>query len=147
MRRKILLLTLCSLFMMLLISGCGRDDENSKGTSVYVKSGLEDGAKEKESSQSAPLKKFAINAYQFAFEPDIIEVDEGDEVLITITSTDVGHGFALPDFGINRKIPPEESVTVTFMADKSGEFEFFSSVYSGKGWKNMTGKLVVKKGE
>lgn len=91
----------------------------------------------------APLKTFALRAYRFQFEPDKIEVEEGDHVRITITSLDVGHGFALPDFGINEKVPPEDSTTIEFLADKAGEFGFFSSVYSGKGYNEMTGTFVV----
>jgi heme/copper-type cytochrome/quinol oxidase subunit 2 len=92
----------------------------------------------------APLKIFAVRAYRFQFDPNEIIVDEGDHVRITITSLDVGHGFALPDFGINQKIPPEDSVTIDFLADKPGEFGFFSSVYSGSGYKNMTGTFTVR---
>jgi cytochrome c oxidase subunit 2 len=97
-----------------------------------------------EEDNTTPTKKVLITARQFAYEPDLIEVKKGDKVAITITSLDVGHGFALPDFGINTRVPAEESVTVIFVADKKGEFQYFNSVYSGSGWKNMTGKLVVK---
>jgi cytochrome c oxidase subunit 2 len=83
-------------------------------------------------------------ARQFAYEPDLLEVGYGEKVMLTVTSIDVGHGFALPDFGINTKVPPEESVTVIFTADKRGEFRFFNPVYSGSGWRNMTGKMIVK---
>lgn len=92
----------------------------------------------------APITNIAMRAFRFQFEPNRIEATEGDHVRITISSLDVGHGFALPDFGINEKIPPEESITIDFLADQVGEFDFFSSVYSGKGYKNMTGIFVVK---
>lgn len=90
------------------------------------------------------IETVVIKAYQFAYDPDFIEVDYGKRVRLTITSMDVGHGFALPDFGVNERIPPEDSVTVSFIADKKGEFDFFNSVYSGKGWKDMKGRFVVK---
>ena len=81
--------------------------------------------------------------FQFGFDPERLEVNKGDRVMLTITSADVGHGFALPEFGINEKIAPEESITVDFIADVKGEHEFFESVYSGKGWKDMKGTFVV----
>ncbi|MFH1063810.1 MAG: cupredoxin domain-containing protein [Candidatus Woesearchaeota archaeon] len=88
--------------------------------------------------------RITIDARQFEYSPSSVSVSYGDNVMLTVTSIDVGHGFALPDFGINKRIPAEESVTFTFIADKRGEFEFFNSVYSGKDWKNMRGTFTVR---
>ncbi len=96
------------------------------------------------SSASDDLRMVSVSAFQFGYEPDRIEVEFGDDVLLTVTSLDVGHGFALPEFGINERVPPEESVTVRFTADQSGEFRFFNSVYSGSGWKDMEGSFIVR---
>lgn len=90
------------------------------------------------------LEVVSVNVFQFGYEPDSIEVGLGDDVLLTVTSLDVGHGFALPDFGINERVPPEESITVRFTADQRGEFRFFNSVYSGSGWKDMEGSFIVR---
>lgn len=98
-------------------------------------------------AEKIDYKIFAVRAFQFGYDPDLIEVDLGDHVMLTVTSVDVGHGFALPDFGINERIPAEESVTFRFVADKAGEFEFFNPAYSGKGWKDMKGKFIVKRTE
>jgi plastocyanin len=78
------------------------------------------------------------------YEPDSVEVELGDEVMLTVTSVDAGHGFALPDFGINERIPMEESETFTFTADKEGEFEFFNPVKSTDSWKEMKGTFIVR---
>jgi len=84
-----------------------------------------------------------VNMFRYGFEPENITVKQGDKVMLTITSLDVGHGFALPDFGINEKVPPEKSVTVQFTANIAGKFKFFESVYSGKDWKKMKGTFIV----
>ncbi|MFC1722808.1 cupredoxin domain-containing protein [Nanoarchaeota archaeon] len=84
-----------------------------------------------------------IRMFQFGFDPETIELTVNEPVFLTITSSDVGHGFALPDFGINQKVPPQESITIKFTPDITGEFEFFESVYSGKDWKDMKGTLIV----
>ncbi|MBN1544266.1 hypothetical protein JW898_02275 [Candidatus Woesearchaeota archaeon] len=101
-------------------------------------------AEEEIAEDSHPLSIISINAYQFAYEPDRVVVRYGDDVLLTVTSLDVGCGFALPDFGVNVRVPAEESVQVRFTADRMGEFGFFNPVYSGRGWKDMEGKLVVE---
>jgi len=93
---------------------------------------------------SDDIKVVNIKVRQFEYEPSLIEVEYGDDVLLTVTSMDVGHGFALPDFGLNGKVPPEESVTFRFVADQRGEFAYFNPVYSGEGWKDMKGTLVVR---
>ena len=91
----------------------------------------------------AETTKLAVRVYKYSFDPNIINISYGDDVELHVTSMDVGHGFALVDFGINNEIPAKETVLVKFKADKKGEFDFFSSVYSGKGYKNMTGKIIV----
>jgi cytochrome c oxidase subunit 2 len=93
---------------------------------------------------NSTTKRFSIRAYQFAYEPKTLSVDYGDTVIITVTSVDVGHGFALPDFGVNKRVPPEESVTFQFVADRRGNFTFFNPVYSGSGWKDMKGNFMVR---
>ncbi|HII71251.1 TPA: hypothetical protein HA265_00670 [Candidatus Woesearchaeota archaeon] len=86
----------------------------------------------------------SVRMFRFGIDPEVIEVKKGEKVKLVVTSADVGHGFALPEFGINQPIPPEESVEITFVPDISGEFEYFESVYCGKGWKEMKGRLIVK---
>ncbi|MBI2676099.1 MAG: cupredoxin domain-containing protein [Candidatus Aenigmarchaeota archaeon] len=96
----------------------------------------------------APLREFKVTAKNWAFEPDTLEAVKGDRVRITITSLDdgigSGHGFALPDFNVNKAFKKGETVQVEFVADKAGEFRFFCSVFCGSGHGTMAGKLVVK---
>jgi len=89
------------------------------------------------------LKQFTMTAKQFAFDPAQITVNKGDKVKITITSADVAHGFALPDFGINQPIPAGQTVTVEFTAGKAGTFKYFCNVPCGPGHQEMAGTLTV----
>jgi len=90
------------------------------------------------------LKEFDVIAKQFEFDPGTITVNEGDTVLLHITSTDVAHGIGIPDFGVSAQLPVGETVDVQFVADKTGTFEFKCSVFCGSGHKEMTGTLVVQ---
>ncbi len=83
-------------------------------------------------------------ARQFEFEPNIIRVKKGDLVRIEITSEDVVHGFALPAFGINVPVQPDQTAVVEFVADKTGSFEFYCSIYCGAGHAQMRGTLIVE---
>ena len=75
-----------------------------------------------------------IVARQWVFEPDEIVVRKGQKVTLILTSADVTHGFMLDAFNINVIVHPGEIVKITFVPDKTGEFEFRCSVYCGEPW-------------
>lgn len=90
------------------------------------------------------LKEFKMTAKQWEFNPSSITVNQGDNVMIEITSVDVEHGFAIREFGINADLMPGKTEIVEFIADKKGIFEFSCSVFCGEGHKHMTGTLIVE---
>ena len=85
-----------------------------------------------------------VNAFRFDFEPNQITVNKGEKVKLIVTSTDVAHGFALPDYGINVPLPAGKQTAIEFTADKQGSFTFFCSIYCGSGHSSMKGTLAVK---
>lgn len=91
-----------------------------------------------------PAKEIVIQAKNWEFTPSVITVNQGDSVSLKITSIDVDHGFALPDFGVAASLKPGKTETVVFTADKKGEFTFFCNVFCGAGHKEMKGKLIVQ---
>jgi len=94
-------------------------------------------------TSSSPVQEFVMTAKNWSFDPGTITVKQGERVRFKIKSVDVEHGFALPDFGIDKKLEPGKEVVVEFVADKKGEFSFYCSVFCGQGHREMTGKLVV----
>jgi heme/copper-type cytochrome/quinol oxidase subunit 2 len=78
--------------------------------------------------------------------PAIIEVNQGDKIVLKLTSNDVVHGFSLKDFGVfvNEGIEPGKPVVVTFVADKIGEFTFSCNAICGKNHETMQGLLRVR---
>ena len=89
-------------------------------------------------------KQFDVVAKQFSFEPNKIEVNQGDVVILKIKSVDVDHGIAIPDFGVSKTLQSGKEETIQFTADKKGTFTFFCNVLCGSGHESMTGTLVVK---
>lgn len=85
-----------------------------------------------------------VVARTFEFVPNKIEVRKGQRVILNITSLDVGHGFALPEFAINESIPAGETKRVEFLADQEGVFPFVCSIYCGIDHTSMVGELVVE---
>jgi|SRR3989338_102840 len=90
------------------------------------------------------VKEFTMTAKRWEFEPEVIRVNEGDTVRLFIKSIDVAHGFAVPDFGVNERLNPGQTVKVEFVADKTGIFTFFCSVQCGSGHSSMNGQLIVE---
>jgi len=79
-------------------------------------------------------------------ERPVIEVSQGDLVVLKLRSSDVIHGFSLKDFGvfITDGIQPGKTTIVSFRADKAGTFTFSCNAICGDNHQNMQGTLVVK---
>tara|TARA_Y100000310_G_scaffold341499_2_gene440830 strand:+ start:935 stop:1336 length:402 start_codon:yes stop_codon:yes gene_type:complete len=82
-------------------------------------------------------------AKQFEFDPEVIEVNKGDTVILHITSVDVAHGISIPEYGVDEFLGVDEEVTIEFVADKEGEFNFICNVFCGSGHGAMKGTLIV----
>lgn len=93
------------------------------------------------------VKEIKIDAKKYRFfdprNPEKLNlayaVNKGDNVKITVTSTDIQHTFELPEFQISKVIPAQGTITAEFKADKVGTFTFYS-----KSSVAMTGTLTVR---
>lgn len=92
----------------------------------------------------APVKTFNVTARQWVFEPAKITVSQGDKVKLVVQSTDVAHGIGIPDFNVSSRLEPGKTTTLEFIADKTGTFSFFCTVFCGDGHSTMRGSLVVQ---
>ena len=135
--RKIIFLLMIVIF---LISACAQQKpENLVGGGSTIPQN-----EIKAATQSGEVKEFKMTAKQFAFEPSTIEVNKGDRVRLIVTSTDVPHGIAITEYGINQRLEPGKPVTIEFTADKQGTFTAFCSVLCGSGHLGMKGKIIVR---
>ncbi|MFA4887819.1 MAG: cupredoxin domain-containing protein [Candidatus Nanoarchaeia archaeon] len=95
-------------------------------------------------SSTSTVKEFTIRAFQYGFEPNLIEVKKGDKVIIHAFSSDTTHGFNIPIYNVNLVLDGPEKKTVEFIADKHGSFHFRCSIPCGHGHSGMQGTLVVR---
>jgi len=107
----------------LLLSACGNSGETAEV-----------------SQSSGETKEFTIEASNFDFNLKEIKVNQGDTVKITLKSTEGVHAVQIDGYGDEIK----EGKTITFVADKKGEFEYICSIFCGEGHGEMVGKLVVQ---
>ena len=94
--------------------------------------------------ESSETKEFDIIAKRWDFSPNMITVNEGDNVILNIESIDVTHGFTISGFGVSEQLVPGNTVKIEFVADKKGTFSFFCNIFCGSGHSGMKGTLVVE---
>lgn len=90
------------------------------------------------------VRTIEVKAINFEFDPARIVVRQGEMVRLQVTSEDVMHGIGIAGFDIDRRLPPGETVTVEFTADKAGTHRFHCTIYCGEGHDQMHGELVVQ---
>lgn len=113
---------------------------------ALVAAGCGGGGDKKESNPSPAAsgggekQSFTVEATNFKFEPEEIKVKQGDEVSITLKNAQGNHDLKIEGYDKTVK----GNATVTFVADKTGEFKFICSIFCGKGHDDMIGKLIVE---
>lgn len=87
-------------------------------------------------------------AVRSSFEPNKIEVNQGDKVTIYITNieqtTDELHGFGLLEYNINVVVDPGETKVVEFVANKPGVFPYYCTNFCSALHQEMQGYMLVK---
>ena len=87
-------------------------------------------------------------AVRSSFEPNKIEVTQGDHVTIYLTNieqtTDELHGFGLGEYNVNVVIDPGEMKVIDFVADKPGVFPYYCTNFCSALHQEMQGYLLVK---
>lgn len=77
-----------------------------------------------------------------------LKFKKGDHVTIYVTSLetvkDITHGFALPDYGINKALNPGETIKVEFVADKPGTFWAYCTWFCSALHLEMRSRIIVE---
>jgi len=94
---------------------------------------------------STAARTIELTAGEFKFEPAIIEVAEGERVVLKARVTDgKKHGLEIKELGVKSALSKTgEVVAIEFTAGKPGTYTIACSVYCGSGHKRMKGRLVV----
>jgi cytochrome c oxidase subunit 2 len=85
-----------------------------------------------------------IISLAFGYTPDEIVIPRGSKVNFTVTSTDVLHGFQVPNTTINTMIVPGQISKFSYVFDKPGEYLNICNEYCGAGHQVMMSKIIVE---
>ncbi len=113
------------------------------GTALLSSATSESIARQDLATASAPIV-VEVTVKRFAFEPEQIEVTEGDRVRLVVRSADGVHGIGIKKFKVEKKIPRGQTVTIDFVASTAGTYPILCSEYCGEGHEEMKSTLVVK---
>ncbi len=84
-----------------------------------------------------------IEASQYAYEPNVIEVQLGQRVILELSSIDVVHGIYLDGYDLEVTADPGQTTRLSFIADQPGSFRFRCSVTCGPLHPFMVGQMQV----
>jgi len=85
-----------------------------------------------------------ISGKNFEFSETVITVKKGEMVTINFESTEGFHDFVIDEFdAATDQVRPGTPTSVTFVADQTGEFEYYCSVGTHREL-GMVGTLVVE---
>ncbi len=89
-----------------------------------------------------------MTAVRSNFEPNKLEVNQGDHVTIYLTNieqtTDELHGFGLGEYNLQVVVDPGETKTIDFVANKPGVFPYYCTNFCSALHQEMQGYMLVK---
>lgn len=75
-----------------------------------------------------------VRAMNWSYDPPEITVQEGDHVILRLTSLDGHHEFVIDEYGIHVDVERGEWTVVEFVADTEGDFYYYCAVSAHRGY-------------
>lgn len=106
-----------------------------------------EGGKERIVRNGTKVEVF-MTAIRSHFTPDHVEVEEGDDVTLHITSLETAedqtHGFTIDMYNVNVSLEPGKHENISFKADMTGSFPMYCTEFCSALHLEMMGYFLVK---
>lgn len=135
----------------LLLAACGDDDDQTADMpAMDDDAGMDDdghGGGHDDDEEDSPVadgaREVEMTATDFAFDPDEITAEAGEDLAIVLTSEDLLHDFTIDELDAHVVADRGETAEGGVTADEPGTYEFYCSV-PGHREAGMEGTLIVE---
>ena len=93
--------------------------------------------------KTAGARVIKVEARKFRFAPNLIEVRQGEAVVLELRALDFAHGFNIPELQTRIDLVPGKAVQLRLQPAQAGRFGFLCDNFCGAGHEEMAGTLVV----
>lgn len=132
---------LLALILPISLSGCSLSPINNKTENQITKKEMIFDSSHNSSTNEVDIE---LIAYNFFFSQNTITVKQGAKVNINLTSVDGQHDIFIEGYNVQSTLADINNQTnIIFVADKVGEFSFYSTVGIEKEL-GLSGKLIVE---
>ena len=122
-------------------TGTPAPTDTSTGAAATVNANVNVGATT--GAATGKTDSFTVTGSNYAMTPKTLTAKKGDTVKITFTNAGGMHDFVIDEFNVRtNRIQGGASQTVTFVADKTGSFQYYCSVGQHRAM-GMWGTLTV----
>lgn len=91
-----------------------------------------------------PAQHIAVVMKKYSIEPSVIRLKAGEPVALEVSTSDVQHGFDVPDLGIKEPVQPGRPTTIRFTPKSKGEYKVTCGIICGPHHEEMAAKLIVQ---
>jgi heme/copper-type cytochrome/quinol oxidase subunit 2 len=91
-----------------------------------------------------PPRVVKVTMKKYEIHPSEIRVGRGESVQLEVSTTDVQHGFDVPDLGISESIQPGRPALVAVNTDQAGAFVIACGIICGPMHDDMRGRILIE---
>jgi len=124
------LIRILALGLVILVAGC-------------VSNGGGDQAPEGDTTAPIGGGQITMITEGLSFNPPTLTVNQGEALVVQVTSTDIGHTFTIDELGVNEGFRGGETVSVTIPTNQAGSYTYYCAV-PGHRQGGMEGTLEIK---
>jgi plastocyanin len=126
-----------------LLAACGDDDETNADMPAMDDDGHGgDGHNDSDSPVADGAREIEVSATDFAFDPDEITAEAGEDLAIVLTSEDILHDFTIDELDAHVAADRGETAEGGVTAAEAGTYTYYCSV-PGHREAGMEGTLTV----